>query len=51
MIINMISNITNYDHNYEHKHKHKYNHKGYIEPKPLIFKVRPVYNILKYSFL
>jgi hypothetical protein len=38
MIIYMIINITSYD----HKHKHKHDHEGYIEPKPLIFKVRLV---------
>jgi hypothetical protein len=29
-------------HEYNHKHKHKYDHEGYIEPKPIIFKVRLV---------
>jgi hypothetical protein len=34
----------NYEHEYEHEHEHDHDHEyeGYIEPKPLIFKVRPV---------
>jgi hypothetical protein len=27
---------------YNHEYKYKYDYKGYIEPKPLIFKVRLV---------
>jgi hypothetical protein len=30
--------MTDYDHDYEHE----YDHEGHIEPKPLIFKLRPV---------
>jgi ABC-type Zn2+ transport system substrate-binding protein/surface adhesin len=29
-------------HKHEHEHEHKHDHEGHIEPKPLIFKVRPV---------
>jgi hypothetical protein len=35
---NLISNC----YNHKHKYKYKYNYKGYIEPEPLIFKVRLV---------
>jgi hypothetical protein len=30
-----------YDHDYDHDHDRE-GHEGHIEPKPLIFKVRPV---------
>jgi hypothetical protein len=32
--------MTSYD--YEHEHEHEHDHEGHVEPKPLIFKVRPV---------
>jgi hypothetical protein len=35
-----IMNKTSYDH--EHEHEHEHDHEGHVEPKPLIFKVRPV---------
>jgi nickel/cobalt exporter len=31
-----------HDHEHEHEHEHDHEHEGHIEPKPLIFKVRPV---------
>jgi hypothetical protein len=31
-----------HEHDHEHDYEHDYKHKGHIEPKPLIFKVRPV---------
>jgi hypothetical protein len=34
-----------HDHEHEHEHEHDHDHEGHechIEPKPLIFKVRPV---------
>jgi ABC-type Zn2+ transport system substrate-binding protein/surface adhesin len=31
-----------HDHEHEHGHEHDHEHEGYVEPKPLIFKVRPV---------
>jgi hypothetical protein len=36
----MIMNKTRYDH--EHEHEHEHDLEGHVEPKPLIFKVRPV---------
>jgi hypothetical protein len=43
-IMYMIMNKTSYDHEYEHEHEHdhEHDHEGHVEPKPLIFKVRPV---------
>jgi nickel/cobalt exporter len=31
-----------HDHDHDHEHEHDYEHEGHVEPKPLIFKVRPV---------
>jgi hypothetical protein len=31
-----------YKHEHEHDYEHDYEHEGFVEPKPLIFKVRPV---------
>jgi ABC-type Zn2+ transport system substrate-binding protein/surface adhesin len=50
--VHIHDHIHDYKHEHEHEHKHKHDHdhehehehdyEGYVEPKPIIFKVRLV---------